>query len=951
MSMPTRAGVGEQGERRLRPFPRSSRSQLRQATLPNVKLSRQIQRRTHVRPTSAPSRPTDVRPTKTEAPRHRKRRDRRGPPTAESGTRDRRRRPNPSRSTRRHPEHAQKPPGTTEGGAKAAREKRGARCPPMSGRRRRQGPSRARPRPTTRHRRRARRRPAEPPSPWTPSPNDASKDRNKRGWIESSQQMDAGVADQEWGGTGRGGERAPRAPRRGRPGEARRSRAPGRSRPSRDSARVGKKGRRASVGGALSRRTATYELGARRFPSRDREVAPAPYGALSTGQLRPPLSFPRILRSARSAAGRRRRRPLHPPPSTRARAALLPPPPRRSTRRVALRSSSRIAADVYRLRLKSLLARLPPPEVARAQRLCRAGAPLASFLTSEPLPSRLRRLVFFVAFSSMGDLFAPPFTVTADELARCPSRLDGVSAVEEARLLRFGCAIVQECGALLHQEASAVTAQLLLHRFFCRRSLRDVEMEVAATACLWLACKAEEAVEIQDPDRLRLRDVILVAHRVCCRRRRAASPSSSAISSSSSSSPPPLLDPRSRAYECIKESVLRAERHVLVSLGFWPHCEAPHRSTLTFGTIALGLPSELLQAAWSLTNDACRTRLCVLFGPQALAAGAIFAAARGSGVALPESPPWWRALGARDEEVVAVAGEILRLGETCAADDPYVPYARGAPGWYGLPPEPRPACRVAIFVGEDPERADGALVPWEGRRPRDDPGELEQPPAGSSAAPPSSSQAELSKALRVATERARALARERRDEPPRVRSGEDRMRVSNLPDKTHGQLEVRTVNVDLGGGEGWIETSRWQCSFSLLFFHNPDLYGTLLACVSDTSKGRGNEEQRFPFLSAGLIRRSRCRFRIRTLSLMGSVERAFAIPLWILCPERVTVSNPGSDALRFTLSSLSLSLSLSFVGIFSPSISSPLLPLQSSRARSRSDSGSRWRSDSRHRRR
>lgn len=76
------------------------------------------------------------------------------------------------------------------------------------------------------------------------------------------------------------------------------------------------------------------------------------------------------------------------------------------------------------------------------------------------------------------DLVAP-FVVTEEELEQSPSRLDGIDAELEGRLLRYGCSVIQEVGVQIQlPQEVAVTAQILLHRFFCRRSLKQFEVEV-----------------------------------------------------------------------------------------------------------------------------------------------------------------------------------------------------------------------------------------------------------------------------------------------------------------------------------------------------------------------------------------------------------------------------------------------------------------------------------------
>lgn len=127
------------------------------------------------------------------------------------------------------------------------------------------------------------------------------------------------------------------------------------------------------------------------------------------------------------------------------------------------------------------------------------------------------------------------FYLSAEALATSPSRADGVDAATETQLRRYGCDAIQEAGILLRlPQVVCATAQVLLHRFYCKRSLTQFDVkvwrgvyscgcccwwrfcadadaaladlhQVAAMAAFWLGCKLEEVIEIDKPDKLSLR--------------------------------------------------------------------------------------------------------------------------------------------------------------------------------------------------------------------------------------------------------------------------------------------------------------------------------------------------------------------------------------------------------------------------------------------------------------
>jgi len=126
--------------------------------------------------------------------------------------------------------------------------------------------------------------------------------------------------------------------------------------------------------------------------------------------------------------------------------------------------------------------------------------------------------------------------------------------------------------------------------------------------------------------------------------------------------PTPLLDPACAEYKELKQEVLRAERHLLLELGFEVETlqEHPHRHLLQIASW-LGKSGPLLQQAWSFLNDSMRTLMICAHEPRLIAIASIFLAASATGLKLPSDPPWWRALDADLEDVKHIAKSILAL--------------------------------------------------------------------------------------------------------------------------------------------------------------------------------------------------------------------------------------------------------------------------------------------------
>ena len=195
------------------------------------------------------------------------------------------------------------------------------------------------------------------------------------------------------------------------------------------------------------------------------------------------------------------------------------------------------------------------------------------------------------------------FYLTEEQLREdSPSRRDGIDQDTETTLRIYGCEIIQEAGILLAwPQAVMATGQVLFHRFYCKRSMKDFNVKVrrlsrpspslavrfraqelstntantlspphhkthnpqkmAATA-LWLGAKLEEVPEVSDRDqRLLLRKVLMTVDRITGRREGA---------------PDALLDPHSKV-GCTngRVCVLRLVLLLMRGVGAWTPASFP----------------------------------------------------------------------------------------------------------------------------------------------------------------------------------------------------------------------------------------------------------------------------------------------------------------------------------------------------------------------------------------
>jgi hypothetical protein len=71
------------------------------------------------------------------------------------------------------------------------------------------------------------------------------------------------------------------------------------------------------------------------------------------------------------------------------------------------------------------------------------------------------------------------FYLSDFELDNSPSRQDGIDANTENTLRHYGAELILKAGILLScQQAVMVTGQVLLQRFYCKKSLREFNVQV-----------------------------------------------------------------------------------------------------------------------------------------------------------------------------------------------------------------------------------------------------------------------------------------------------------------------------------------------------------------------------------------------------------------------------------------------------------------------------------------
>lgn len=238
---------------------------------------------------------------------------------------------------------------------------------------------------------------------------------------------------------------------------------------------------------------------------------------------------------------------------------------------------------------------------------------------------------------------------TDAELQRTPSILDGMTVETEHINRSKGVSFITQVGIMLKlPQLTLLTADIYLHRFFMRYSMVNLPNRpgmhyyaVAATA-LFLASKVEENCR-------KMRELIIAACRVAQKQ------------------PNLVVDEQSKEYWRWRDTILASESTLLEALCFDLQVEQPHRLLFDFLCFFRMDDNKLLRnAAWAFINDVAPTVLCLQFTSRTIAAAAIYASARHTGVAFRDDDlgrPWWEQIAVDVKEVRAACNRIAEIYE------------------------------------------------------------------------------------------------------------------------------------------------------------------------------------------------------------------------------------------------------------------------------------------------
>jgi len=231
----------------------------------------------------------------------------------------------------------------------------------------------------------------------------------------------------------------------------------------------------------------------------------------------------------------------------------------------------------------------------------------------------------------------PSYLFSKEALNDTPTAKAGVDAEVEKNNRIFACELIAQAGMMLRlPQASISTTQIILHRFYYRKSMKEYPPLRVAMTALFLATKVEESAR-------KIRDILNVFDRLLKKRQGLALD---------------LLDATSQRYARWRGQMKAMELVMLKELGYILYVDHPHKFFLHYIN-CLNLDREVAQRAWNFLNDSMRTNICLRFRPEVVATAAIFLAVRLLQIKLPEK--WYELFDTSLEDMEEVASVISEL--------------------------------------------------------------------------------------------------------------------------------------------------------------------------------------------------------------------------------------------------------------------------------------------------
>ncbi|KAL9608534.1 MAG: hypothetical protein Q9167_006648 [Letrouitia subvulpina] len=244
---------------------------------------------------------------------------------------------------------------------------------------------------------------------------------------------------------------------------------------------------------------------------------------------------------------------------------------------------------------------------------------------------------------------------TDAEMLQTPSILDGMSPEKERESRSKGVNFILQVGIMLRlPQMTLATASLLLHRFFMRYSMVQIPNRInyhyysMAATSLFLATKVEETGR-------KMKELVIACVRVAQK------------------DPYKFVDEQDKEYWRWRDIILHNEDVLLEAVCFDLALEPPYKALRDFlKQFNEEENKKLRNAAWAFINDSYLTTLCLQFPSRAIAASALYAAAKHCQVLIPDSHqghPWWDTIGIDIKNIKQACNHLAKVYQNAPLKD------------------------------------------------------------------------------------------------------------------------------------------------------------------------------------------------------------------------------------------------------------------------------------------
>ncbi|KAJ6246974.1 hypothetical protein M0813_02230 [Anaeramoeba flamelloides] len=222
-----------------------------------------------------------------------------------------------------------------------------------------------------------------------------------------------------------------------------------------------------------------------------------------------------------------------------------------------------------------------------------------------------------------------------------PSRKDQISEKLERQLRAFGCLLIKKvCLILELPHRTPATAQVIFHKFYQMKSLKQIEVKIIALSSVFLSCKLEETPR-------RVRHIINTFVSI------------DQIEQKQKQVP---INPLNQEYWEIKNEIIQGESYILNQIGFDLQIEHPFKFLLNYSN-TLKCSPKLIQKAWNFLNDCFMIDVCIKYPSPLLAVSCLFISSEILGETIFEKQNLsnWNLFNTTIEDITKVSQEILSL--------------------------------------------------------------------------------------------------------------------------------------------------------------------------------------------------------------------------------------------------------------------------------------------------